>query len=55
MTLTMPSCVIAHGFLAHELLYGKRLMPNLRLAREASVEQLADGANMFPEQVAEAD
>jgi shikimate dehydrogenase len=40
--------------LAYEMVYGKGLTPFLRLARDAGVQQLADGVGMLVEQAAEA-
>jgi shikimate dehydrogenase len=46
--------VFASGALAYELVYGKGLTPFLQLARNAGVQQVADGVGMLVEQAAEA-
>ncbi len=50
----VPASVFAPGCLAYELVYGKGLTPFLRLAHNAGVTRLADGAGMLVEQAAEA-
>lgn len=50
----VPASVFAPGALAYELAYGKGLTPFLRLAKNAGVQQLADGVGMLAEQAAEA-
>jgi shikimate dehydrogenase len=44
----------ARDCLAYDLVYGKRLTPFLRLARDAGAKRLADGVGMLVEQAAEA-
>lgn len=48
-----PGVFSPHGT-AYELVYGKRLTPFLRLARNAGVAGVADGVGMLVEQAAEA-
>jgi shikimate dehydrogenase len=50
----VPASVFGVDCLAYELVYGKGLTPFLRLARNAGVRRLADGAGMLVEQAAEA-
>ena len=50
----VPATVFGANCLAYELAYGKGLTPFLRLAQQAGVRQLADGAGMLVEQAAEA-
>ncbi|MEY5101091.1 MAG: shikimate 5-dehydrogenase [Pseudomonadota bacterium] len=47
------SAFVADG-LAYDMVYGKGLTPFLKLARQAGVRHLADGAGMLVEQAAEA-
>jgi len=50
----VPPGVFSPQGLAYELAYGKKLTPFLRLARNAGVQNLADGVGMLVEQAAEA-
>jgi shikimate dehydrogenase len=50
----VPAEDFAKATLAYEMVYGRGLTPFLRLARDAGVRQLADGAGMLVEQAAEA-
>lgn len=50
----VPPSIFRPDGMAYELAYGKRLMPFLRLARNAGVRNLADGVGMLVEQAAEA-
>lgn len=50
----VQTTVFANGSLAYELAYGKGLTPFLRLARNAGVQNVADGVGMLAEQAAEA-
>jgi shikimate dehydrogenase len=50
----VPTSVFGANCLAYELAYGKGLTPFLRLAKNSSVQQLADGVGMLAEQAAEA-
>lgn len=50
----LPPTVFSPGSTAYELVYGKRLTPFLRLARNAGVRGIADGVGMLVEQAAEA-
>jgi shikimate dehydrogenase len=50
----VASANFAAGCLAYDLVYGKRLTPFLRLARDAGAGRVADGIGMLVEQAAEA-
>ena len=50
----VPPSVFSPDGTAYELVYGKRLTPFLRLARNAGVRGVADGVGMLVEQAAEA-
>jgi shikimate dehydrogenase len=50
----VPPGVFSPQGLAYELAYGKKLTPFLRLARNAGVQNLADGVGMLVEQAAQA-
>ena len=50
----VPPTVFSPMGTAYELIYGKALMPFLRLARNAGVLSVADGVGMLVEQAAEA-
>jgi shikimate dehydrogenase len=50
----VPPSVFSPQGLAYELAYGKKLTPFLRLARNAGVQNVADGVGMLVEQAAEA-
>lgn len=50
----VPPSVFSPDGTAYELVYGKRLTPFLRLARNAGVHGVADGVGMLVEQAAEA-
>ncbi|WP_250508711.1 shikimate dehydrogenase [Caballeronia sp. GACF4] len=50
----VPPSVFDPDGAAYELVYGKRLTPFLRLARNAGVREIADGVGMLVEQAAEA-
>ncbi|MEX3980649.1 shikimate dehydrogenase [Paraburkholderia sp. EG287A] len=50
----VPPGVFSPDGIAYELVYGKRLTPFLRLARNAGVHGVADGVGMLVEQAAEA-
>ena len=50
----VPPSVFSPKGAAYELAYGKRLTPFLRLAKNAGVHGIADGAGMLVEQAAEA-
>ncbi|MCU9953542.1 MULTISPECIES: shikimate dehydrogenase [Burkholderia] len=50
----VPPSVFSTEGAAYELVYGKRLTPFLRLARNAGVRTVADGVGMLVEQAAEA-
>lgn len=50
----VPPSVFSADGAAYELVYGKRLTPFLRLARNAGVNGVADGVGMLVEQAAEA-
>ncbi len=50
----VPPGVFSPTGTAYELVYGKRLTPFLRLARNAGVRGIADGVGMLVEQAAEA-
>lgn len=50
----VPRAVFAEGSLAYDLVYGKGLLPFLRLARDAGAGRIADGIGMLIEQAAEA-
>lgn len=53
-TPAVPQAAFAAGALACDLVYGQGLTPFLALARDAGVQQLADGTGMLVEQAAEA-
>ncbi len=50
----LPASAFVADGLAYDMVYGKGLTPFLRLARQAGVCQIADGAGMLVEQAAEA-
>ena len=50
----LPASAFEADGLAYDMVYGKGLTPFLRLAQQAGVRQLADGAGMLVEQAAEA-
>jgi shikimate dehydrogenase len=52
--LPLTASAFAADGLAYDMVYGKGLTPFLRLAQQAGVRQLADGAGMLVEQAAEA-
>jgi shikimate dehydrogenase len=49
----VPARVFDGALLAYEMVYGKRLTPFLRQARDSGTERLADGIGMVVEQAAE--
>ena len=51
---SIAASVFGRGCIAYDMVYGRGLTPFLRMAREAGVERLADGAGMLVEQAAEA-
>ena len=50
----LPASAFEADGLAYDMVYGKGLTPFLKLAQQAGVRQLADGAGMLVEQAAEA-
>lgn len=53
-TPPLPVSAFATDGLAYDMVYGKGLTPFLKLAQQAGMRQLADGAGMLVEQAAEA-
>jgi shikimate dehydrogenase len=49
----VPASAFAKGCLAYDMVYGKRLTPFLRFARESGAGRIADGVGMLVEQAAE--
>lgn len=50
----VPASAFGPGTLAYEMVYGRGLVPFLKLARDAGAGRIADGVGMLVEQAAEA-